>query len=477
MKHRHLSRAVAAALLAAAGSASAITTVENNSSIPFSFSNPGARSLGMGGAFVGAADDATAAYTNPAGLTGLGLEQQIGVEFRRNSFDAPFANGGEAGLNPFDLSGVDYGEASSDNNALSFISWVLPRENWALALYRHETLDFDASYIADATSFGTSFTNPYAANTALEMVTWGASFAWDLNEHIAIGGGISYYDFEIDTAITRFDPFQFDGNNLEAALESRQVQIGDDTDIGYNLGVIFRGSDSFNIGLAYRSAPEFDYQATNTAGRAFLADEIAPGIFTGQLLANQQVGFKAPDTFSIGFSWRPSDSLTINLDVNRINYSNLSEGIVSPFLNGPENALTLITQIPVTFNGQVLPAGSQIPGIFATPETIAAASRVQIDSVFEPRLGMEYIFTNMQFPVALRLGTWYEENHTLRFQGELTSTTNTADLGNAVVFSTGSDEMHYSAGLGMVFSQFQVDAAFDMSDRQDIFSLSGVWRF
>ena len=56
MKHHVLSRAVAVALLAAAGSAAAITNVENNSSIPFSFSNPGARSLGMGGAFLGAAD-------------------------------------------------------------------------------------------------------------------------------------------------------------------------------------------------------------------------------------------------------------------------------------------------------------------------------------------------------------------------------------------------------------------------------------
>ena len=45
------------------------------------------------------------------------------------------------------------------------------------------------------------------------------------------------------------------------------------------------------------------------------------------------------------------------------------------------------------------------------------------------------------------------------------------------MFSTGEDEMHYSAGLGMVFSSFQVDAAVDVSDRQDIFSLSGVWRF
>src|SRR5262245_52784929 len=38
------------------------------SSIPFQFFPPGARSLAMGATFVGIADDATAAASNPAGL-------------------------------------------------------------------------------------------------------------------------------------------------------------------------------------------------------------------------------------------------------------------------------------------------------------------------------------------------------------------------------------------------------------------------
>lgn len=37
------------------------------SAIPFRFGPPGARSLGMGGAFVALADDATASEANPAG--------------------------------------------------------------------------------------------------------------------------------------------------------------------------------------------------------------------------------------------------------------------------------------------------------------------------------------------------------------------------------------------------------------------------
>ena len=54
-----------ALLVPAAGYGQVLTSIE------FSFSNPGARSLGFGGAFVALADDATAAFANPAGLTQL----------------------------------------------------------------------------------------------------------------------------------------------------------------------------------------------------------------------------------------------------------------------------------------------------------------------------------------------------------------------------------------------------------------------
>jgi hypothetical protein len=53
----------------------------------YNFSVPGARSLAMGGAFVGLADDATAAYANPAGLTVL-LQPEVSLEGR--SWDSSF---------------------------------------------------------------------------------------------------------------------------------------------------------------------------------------------------------------------------------------------------------------------------------------------------------------------------------------------------------------------------------------------------
>src|SRR6267143_1076492 len=57
------------------------TDIESLSGLQFNFGNPGARSLGMGGAFLGLADDASAAEANPAGLTIL-RRPEVSVEGR-----------------------------------------------------------------------------------------------------------------------------------------------------------------------------------------------------------------------------------------------------------------------------------------------------------------------------------------------------------------------------------------------------------
>lgn len=486
MTPRTLSRAVALALLAAAGSASAITNVENNAGIPFNFSNPGARSLGMGGAFLGLADDATAAYTNPAGLTGLGLEQQVSIEARRQEFRTPFANGGVAQFGPGGVSGVEYGESSDSVDGVSFLSWVLPRDSWSLAVYRHELVNYEANYRTNPTGFLVGeepfFLFPYDARTDLDIVNYSVSFGFNVNEQISLGAGLSYYDFDIASSTARFAAA---GAGNAADLVSTQRQDGSDDAIGYNVGAMVRVTPRFNIGLAYRSAPEFDYRATNVAGNAYLQEVLGPGAFTGQTLADKRATFKAPDMLGLGFNWRPSDNLSINLDLNRIDYSNLSDSVDTAFLNNPGDPLSLVTQIDIEFdNGDgtttVIPAGTEVPDFVASQFQQAVARSVRADDVLEPRLGMEYFFADMTYPVSLRAGVWQEKRHTLR--AELDPTLDAGDTSgearaNAILFSTGSDEMHYALGFGIAFPSFQLDFATDQSERQDIYSASAVWRF
>lgn len=495
MSNQILARAIALGMLGLSTPVMAITTSENNASIPFSFTTPGARSLAMGGAFVGAADDATAALSNPAGLVRLGDQQQASAEFRINDYEVPFAAGGEATFDPFDNSGIDYDEASNAVNDLSYLSWVLPRDRWALALYRHSMVNYENSYTTGLTFFdgGDSFVLPYHSEAELDVVAYGASFGYSINDTLAVGAGIAYFDFEINTSSTRFDPLARAGGFLapeqiyvDSQVIGVQVQRGDDHDIAFNFGLLYRGSDNFSIGLNYRSAPKFDYRYQNIAGpRTFSNVTGISDVLTGQLLANDTTYLKAPDVFGIGFNWRPTERLSINFDVNRINYRNLTDQVVSAFFNPADNPLTVVTQRPFTVGNQTVPAGTVLPvgggaTLDGSPELLNAISGV---NVFEQRLGIEYVIDSLKHPLSLRAGTWREELHTLQFEGDAEFfARNFPDVArdagaSQILFSAGDDEIHWSAGLGWAFETFQVDFAFDTSDIQTTASVSGVYRF
>jgi long-subunit fatty acid transport protein len=438
MNARSLSSAIALGLLLASTGASALAPTEATALIPFNFSNPGARSLGMGGAFLGASDDATAALVNPAGLTRLGLEQQFSIEYRNYARDVPYAQEGFVTLNPYDNSNVLYRDSSADDDEISYISWVLPRDNWAFALYRHQMVKFNGGHSSSAIFFqddpdGT-FIRGVNSATELEVVTYGASFAWNATDTISIGGGITWNDFELRSRLDRFD---LDGN-----LRVSQLQRGDDDDIGYNVGLLFRGSDNVSFGVSYRSAPEFSYAYTSD-----FTDNDGSVIRT----ADGRTPFKAPDVFGVGVSWRATDQLMFNVDVSRVGYSNITEDIDSPFFTGE----------------------------FASIQDPQILRSIRIKDTIEPRFGVEYAFASSR-PMFLRGGVWQEKRHTLEFDADPESLnfSNAAEaIATATLYAAGEDQTHVSVGFGVLFESFQLDFAYDHSDRLDTLSLSGVYRF
>ena len=115
-------------------------------SIRFNFVNPGGRALGMGGAFVGIADDATAAAANPAGLTNL-VTPELFTEWRHSDVSTSEILGD--GFVPTSIGIVPGFSASKADpkNVLhpSFVSFVKPFNNWVLGISRQEVVNADAS--------------------------------------------------------------------------------------------------------------------------------------------------------------------------------------------------------------------------------------------------------------------------------------------------------------------------------------------
>lgn len=426
--YRRLSSAVAAALLGSSGAALAITDSETNASIPFSFASPGARSLGMAGAFIGLADDATAAYTNPAGLTQL-RQTEISLEGRHTSYSTPFVNGGAVTLSPFSTAGLRVSDADSSANNVSYASVVIPHDRWAFAFYRQELARFDTAFTnLNQVDFGPYFLFPFSSEADLKIVNYGLTAAFKASDRVSLGFGISRYDFRFKTVTARINPDPI----LRA---SGQLQDGDDDGIGFNLGARFSLSDTLSLGLSYRRAPDFDYR---TANIVFL-DNDGQIVDPPAVRIYDKVKFDIPDIWGVGLSWRPTDALVVNFDVDRVQYSQLTDGITSIFL--VQNA----------------------------------ANRLRLEDGTEVHLGAEYTFAGMKHPFSLRGGVWHDPRHSVRFDG-VPQDLDQAALAALFAGGRGADN-HYSIGGGWAFSKFQLDFAGDWSDGVDTYSVSGVYRF
>src|SRR5438046_1204172 len=110
------------------------TEIESLAGLQFNFGNPGARSLGMGGAFLGLADDASAAEANPAGLTILG-KREISIEARSYQEQQLFST---SGTFP-DIARTAFNHYSQ-RVEVTFGSFVYPYKNFTFGAYYHEPL-------------------------------------------------------------------------------------------------------------------------------------------------------------------------------------------------------------------------------------------------------------------------------------------------------------------------------------------------
>lgn len=425
---------------------------EIQSALQWNLSTPGARSLALGGAFLGLADDATAAYANPAGLAQL-PRPEISVEGRAWDFTSRFVDRGHqpatgvTGIGVDVVDGLQFGERRDRNAAISFASYVHGGGRIAWALYRHQLADFEASLLSHGPFAGPRESPgravPARSRLQLDIESWGAAAAYRPHAELSLGLALSWQRFHLRSHTDRFDrrdrtgdPF-VDGltggffgpaDFLPGNVQNTQTLEGDDDDLTGSLGVLWRPAAEWSVGAVYRRGGDFDFRARYVHGP--VSDQ--PGV------VERRVGgegvFHAPDSFGAGVAWRPRDDLVIAFDWDRVGYSALADDLVNVLLaaQGAEDAFS-------------------------------------IDDADELHLGAEYQAVTWRLPVAFRVGVWHDPDHRLRYGGR-----------NPVLlarFAPGEDQLHLCGGLGMVLGRAQVDIAFDSSELVDTLSLSTVARF
>jgi long-subunit fatty acid transport protein len=456
LQNSTLALAVAAGLLASAP-ARAITNVEANAGPQFNFVNPGARSLGMGGAFLGLADDSTAAYTNPAGLGQLS-RKEWSIEGRYTDFTTRSVKGGRLDGTPTGIgvdtdSGLNIQETDQGVTNLSFVSFAIPLEHGTVAFYRHELANFGAHFKTQGAIAGdVSTTSPPVVNRIqpsindidLEIVNYAAAGSWRVNSKLMLGVSLNFFQFDFNTLTQRYS-FDTDLDGVVTPLErltSLQyddahkaryaTQNGDDSDFAFNVGLLWQPSDSWSVGAVYRQGPEFDY------------DNAVPPV--GALPGTSGSStFVVPDVWGLGVAYRPNDNWRIGFDATRVEYSDHSKFVQTQ--SGNERI-----------------------------------DYLKLDDSTELRLGAEYTNAEARHPYSIRFGAWHQPAHQMYFDGDFipyTGTTLTPRQNDtnarAAMFRPGKDALHLTAGYGVVFDKFQIDTAIDISRPSRVFSLSMVY--
>ncbi len=439
------------------------TDIESLSGLQFNFGNPGARSLGMGGAFLGLADDASAAEANPAGLTIL-RKPEISLEARNYQEQQLFST---SGTFP-DIQRTAFSHYSQRVDP-TFASFVYPVKNFTFGVYYHQPLrnegsgqvvpqrnQFTGAVTTDVPNFylpkgGTPVSKtdceairqrqndffacleytilPFLSALSVQERTFGLAGAYKLG-NFSFGGTVRYQRFNESAFTFRVTPtFDFSSISVQATsdITSQDSKVKDKSDVTFAGGVKWAPNDKFSVGAVYKQGAKF---TTPT----FAANSDTQFAF----VKVSDTTFHIPDVYGAGVSYRPIPALTINADAVHVTYSNLVDHFVS--IN----------------------------------EDIRAIDKAyKANDVTELHLGGEYFFST-KIPFAVRAGAWRDPAHAIEYRGPL-------DVPDAVaagiLYPKGTSQKHFAIGAGLAWPRFQIDAAYDRSERYRVGSISAVARF
>jgi long-subunit fatty acid transport protein len=440
---------IAATIAAASGNAQ-----ETPSTFEFSFSNPGARSLGLGGAFSALADDATAAFANPAGLVQL-VSLEVSAEVRHWSYSTPYIEGGRfegepTGIGLDTVDGLRTAVSEEQLTGLSFLSFVYPKGKWSLAVYRHQLANFRAQtdtqglFHTAGTGTVTFRTFDRRWSTELDIVSYGLAGAYRISDRFSLGLGLVYFDGQLHAPFEWYLP---DDDSLEGIfgpnsyLPERQLANGDmafdDSDWGLSAGLLWSIAERWSIGAFYRQGPEFQLVYDVRTGAA--VGIIDPSLAPDEVFLIIETPMHFPDVYGLGIAYRSRDGkIAVGFEWDRVEYSSIFNSFEPVVIESVDDDLDL--------------------GI----ELVA-------DDGNELRIGGEYAFLDLKPVLAIRAGVWLDPDHRFRSVSD--------DPEHRALFQPGEDEVHVAVGIGLAFTSFQIDLAADFSDLVDSLSLSAIYSF
>jgi long-subunit fatty acid transport protein len=336
----------------------------------------GARALGMGGAFLARADDATAASWNPAGLSYL-RQPEISAVWANSHVNVATQN-----------SDGSFVHDTRDGNAPDFIALTYP---------------VTAGPASGAVQVGfqrvLSFSYHRTIDEPLRQRTVDSSGGFDV---LAIGGGLRVSrQWRLGFVVNRW----LNGYTQDIAKQQRLVPSQQHSDFslrGWNVdfGLMFSPWESLNLGATFKS--DFTSHVSLSRSRAddFVVGETTTT--TTNAYSADNLFLTLPAAVGVGASWRPRSNLTLSLDYTRSFWSHAQI----------ENYFTLQRTDP----GQAPPKPSYPTDLFPLlPWPNLSDTQHNTDQL---RAGVEYVVLGSRVKWPLRAGFFTDQQYFADASGE-----------------------------------------------------------
>ena len=359
----------------------------------------GARALGMGGAFLARADDATAASWNPAGLSYL-LRPEVSVVWAQSRIavdspdDASHFRGRQLdfGAVTFPLHSISGAAQLSYQRVIPFAGTRTIQSSDSLA-----RLDADGGF--DVLALGTG---------------------WRVTPTLRVGATLNHWmnGFHQVKTLNRIDVTRRD-TILDATFGFRGWNT--------NLGVIWSPIENLNIGAVAKTPFTGQVHLAKKRTDYFPATAAAAEPFTTNELDRNDLRLDFPAAYGVGASWRIQSALTVSADYTHTAWSNAQ---IHNFY------VLSVTPLPEPGRPPQPPPPEVLDSL---PYPLLNAPQTDSQQV---RLGMEYVVIHRRLKFPLRVGYIFDRQF---FQ---------AQDGHAPVFGA------FTLGTGIIAGPVLLDVAY-----------------
>ncbi len=326
----------------------------------------GARAIGMGGAFIAVADDATAASWNPGGLVQLERpEVSLVLDYFYLNEDNNFQNNPEAS-----------GGESSDDTSLNYFSLAYPftllNRNMIVSLNYQKLFDFKRGWDFPLEESGQFATEKQSVQIHQNGAIYALGFAYciELMPRFSFGFTLNFWEDLFNEnewkvtvkqkgkTILNFGPeFDFFSERHEKVSFSG---------FNSNVGILWGFSDRLTFGAVLKTP----FTADLDKKVFFRSDTV------GESLRNDDEELDMPIAYGVGFAYRFSDSFTVSGDVTRTEWSDFVRRDSS--------------------------------GVESSPLSGRPINKVNLKDTHQVRVGGEYIFIRDRYAVPFRAGVFYD---------------------------------------------------------------------